>query len=122
MEGARDCTLNRSFAYQAVGQPQRPPALPACQPSFLEEHCLAVGVEPWHPAPVLSGTSGLDVEDAPNASKPEEVKNSWGLKPKLGNSATVPGNAYSEPGLRAGGHGFNPHLHFPPTPLQIHMQ
>lgn len=57
-----------------------------------------------------------------DASKPEKVKNSAGLKPKLDNLATVPGYACSEPGLRAGGRSFIPHLHFPPSAVQMHTQ
>lgn len=94
-----------------------------CLPAILPGEALpGSGSRAPAPCPGAVRHAGLDVEDAPNASKPEEVKNLWGLKPKLDNLATVPGNAYSEPGFYPGGHSFSPHLHFPPSAVQMHTQ
>jgi len=96
-----------------------PPCLPAVVPGGA---LCRGGSRASTPCPGAVRHAGLWMEDAPDASEPEEVKNSWRLKPKLDNLATVPGNAYLEPGLCAGGHGFSPHLHFLPLAMQTHTQ
>lgn len=96
-----------------------PPCLPAVPPGGAQP---SSGSRAPAPYPDAVRHTRLGVEDAPNASKIEEVKNLWELKPKVDNLATVPRKAYSEPGLHASGHGFAPHLHFPLSAVQTHTQ